>query len=151
MILSLCFLAVISYLPDPTLTPGDANPKLTDAVLRAPGFHTGPYRHVPLGEKRAVFKAYGIPWSTHAKYEVDHFWSLEVGGSNDIKNLWPEPYHLNVQGKDLGARTKDKIEDKLGALVRSGKMTGADARLLIAHDWTIAYIKFCGPLPDFHS
>ena len=38
------------------------------------------------------------------RYEFDPFISLELGGANDFKNLWPEPYALTVKGETLGAR-----------------------------------------------
>ncbi len=34
-------------------------------------------------------------------HEVDHLVSLELGGSNDIRNLWPEP-----SAGRWGARTR---------------------------------------------
>ena len=34
---------------------------------------------------------YGIRGSHHGSaYEVDHLISLELGGSNEVANLWPE-------------------------------------------------------------
>jgi hypothetical protein len=35
-------------------------------------------------------------------FEVNHLISLELGGSNGIKNLWPQPYYPQP-----GAREKD--------------------------------------------
>ena len=57
----------------------------------AHGFQTGNYRGVPQSLKDAVEREYGM---TAAKYgktlEIDHIVSLELGGSNDIANLFPE-------------------------------------------------------------
>ena len=50
-------------------------------------------------------------------HEVDHLVSLELGGSNAIGNLWPEPY----AGR-WGARTKDVLENRLHELVCSGQL-----------------------------
>ncbi|MCL4499090.1 MAG: HNH endonuclease [Chloroflexi bacterium] len=48
-------------------------------------------------------------------YELDHFIPLELGGSSDQSNLWPEP---------IGeARQKDKLENKAHADVVSGRLT----------------------------
>ena len=38
------------------------------------------------------------------RYEFDPFISLELGGANDFKNLWPERYAFAVKGESLGAR-----------------------------------------------
>lgn len=158
----------VAQLPDPHLTPGDANPVLTDAVLRAPGFKTGPYRNVPMKTKLAVLKEYGyayVPGKHAGGYtlakrisdgvqmlvEIDHLESLEIGGSNDIKNLWPEPLHMNVNGLDEGAKVKDAVEDRLAALVRKGAMDGATARKLVATDWVAAYRTYVGDLPKFKN
>ena len=57
--------------------------------------------------------------------EIDHIVSLELGGSNDIANLYPEPgsgranYHV-----------KDRLENKLHDLVCSGAMTLRAAQLV---------------------
>ncbi|MEI5617048.1 HNH endonuclease signature motif containing protein, partial [Streptomyces brasiliscabiei] len=81
------------YEPDPKLSPGDVNPDLTAAVLSSPGFTTKKYRNVPQSVKDQVYAEYNITSHKPGDYEVDHIISLELGGSNDIKNLWPQPYH----------------------------------------------------------
>ena len=40
--------------------------------------------------KEQVYAEYGIVSHTTGEYEVDHFVPLELGGSNDISNLFPE-------------------------------------------------------------
>jgi hypothetical protein len=67
--------------------------------------------------------------------EVDHLISLELGGSNDIKNLWPEPYLPRP-----GARQKDVLENWLHKQVCSGKMPLSDAQRMIATDWYAPYL-----------
>jgi len=37
-----------------------------------------------------VYAEYGIVERSPGEYEVDHDVPLELGGSNDIANLWPE-------------------------------------------------------------
>ena len=44
--------------------------------------------------------------------------SLELGGSNSIRNLWPESYRT----EPWNARTKDTLENRLHELVCSGKL-----------------------------
>ncbi|HVI91157.1 MAG TPA: hypothetical protein VM659_22855 [Dongiaceae bacterium] len=47
-------------------------------------------RNVPTAEKNTVYREYGITNHRTGEYEVDHLISLELGGSNDIANLWPQ-------------------------------------------------------------
>jgi len=137
--------------PNPNLTPGVADPSITEAVVTSPNFTTRNFRDVPDSEKKADAKEYGVDWSQHSLYEFDHFISIEIGGSNDIKNLWPEPLHLNVNGFDEGAKTKDRIEDVLGRLVHVGTISLVEAQQEITTDWVAAYKQRIGPLPRFGS
>lgn len=67
--------------------------------------------------------------------EVDHFVSLEIGGSNDRDdNLWAEPYSGPAVG-NYGARIKDKVETALKREVCAEKMTLKDAQSCIVSDW----------------
>jgi hypothetical protein len=60
--------------------------------------------------------------------------SLELGGANDIANLWPQPY-----GGPWGAEAKDRLENRLHRLVCSGELDLAAAQHEIATDWIAAY------------
>jgi hypothetical protein len=71
-------------------------------------------------------------------FEEDHLISLELGGSpTDPKNLWPEPY-----ASSTGARTKDRLENALHALVCSGAIALKTAQKAIATNWYTAYLKY---------
>ena len=59
-------------------------------------------------------------------------------------DLWPEPLRLNVDGKDLGAVTKDALEDRLHRLVISGRLDLKQAQKEISADWTATYRKYVG-------
>jgi hypothetical protein len=62
-------------------------------------------------------------------YEVDHLIPLELGGSpTDLRNLWPEPL--------AEAKRKDKVENRLHALVCSGRLSLKAAQTGIARNWT---------------
>jgi hypothetical protein len=114
------------FLPDSAVTPG---------VVRSTDAHevcttsTRKYRHTTAQMKKQVCMAYGVahcPWQGHM--EIDHLIPLELGGADDVKNLWPEPapdFHV-----------KDKVENRLHALVCTGKMKITDAQDLIRTDWT---------------
>ncbi|HEY3781472.1 MAG TPA: hypothetical protein VGL56_10340 [Fimbriimonadaceae bacterium] len=136
--------------PDPKLTPGDVNPDITEAVVTAPDFRTGRYRNVSEEEKQEDAAEYKVPWSEHSKYEFDHLIPLTVGGSNNLYNLWPEPLHINVNGYDLGAKTKDELEDAIGKLVRSGRMPIQEGQQLFK-DWPAAYQEYVGDFPAYRT
>ena len=71
-------------------------------------------------------------------YEVDHLISLELGGSNSIKNLWPQSYLT----QPWNAHVKDALENELHDEVCSGKVDLATAQHDIATDWIAAYKKY---------
>lgn len=116
-------------LPDSGCTPGIVLTTDARAVCR-PGY-SATVRNVPTAVKLAVRKSYGAPLHPAAgTYEVDHLVSLELGGSNDAHNLWPEPAP--------GFHVKDGVENRLHAQVCSGKMTLAEAQRRIADNWQTA-------------
>ena len=51
-------------------------------------------------------------------FEIDHLISLELGGSNNIKNLWPQSYTTVT----YNARTKDDLENKLHFIICNGQI-----------------------------
>src|ERR1700761_882005 len=127
-------------IPDPKITPGVAREGVTKADL-CPVAHTPALRNVSQADKHKVFKSYDLV-GNHSGYcnvpegcEVDHLISLEIGGANDVKNLWPQPYG----GTIWNAHAKDKLENKLHALVCSGKITLDEAQTEIATNWIDAY------------
>ncbi len=86
--------------------------------------------------KAQQIKDFGLSDTSMADYEEDHLISLELGGSpTDPKNLWPEPYTLTINGENLGARIKDKVENYLHDQVCAGNIPLADAQQQIATDW----------------
>ncbi|HZQ59285.1 MAG TPA: HNH endonuclease signature motif containing protein [Acidimicrobiales bacterium] len=114
--------------PDPVLTPGAVFPGITVATVCTPGYASS-VRDVPSSERAQVFARYheaDVPNT----YEVDHLISLELGGSNDITNLWPEPL-----AGPYGAHTKDGVENALHSAVCAGSMLLADAQHVIATAW----------------
>ncbi|MGE5221915.1 MAG: HNH endonuclease [Omnitrophica WOR_2 bacterium] len=120
-------------LPDPECTPGAIFPDATQDKICVPGY-SSEVRNVPESEKNQVYAEYGIKTHTAGEYEVDHLISLELGGSNDIANLWPEPAEPRP-----GFHEKDKVENYLHKQVCDGAMSLQDAQYQIAHDWMAVY------------
>lgn len=119
---------VAGSLPDAKCTPGAV--LTTDIKTICKVGYTKTVRDVTLATRKKVFAAYGIPWSQHSSYEVDHLIPLEVGGSNDIKNLWPE-----WSAGKTGSISKDSFENYLHRQVCSGKMKIQEAQQEIATNW----------------
>ena len=120
--------------PDHRLTPGVALPASVGQIC-ASGYASRT-RNVSLAEKDAVYARYGTAYVPY-KHEVDHLISLEIGGSNSVRNLWPEPY----AGR-WGARTKDVLEDRLHDLVCAGRLNLKSAQRQEARDWVGAYRRY---------
>jgi len=116
-------------LPDPTCTSGAVFAGVTTAQVCKPGYSQS-VRNVPSSEKSQVYQEYGITHHSSGAYEVDHLISLELGGSNSIKNLWPE-----AALPKPGFHEKDQIENYLHVQVCSGKMKLQDAQHAIATNW----------------
>ena len=124
-------------LPDRACSPG-AILTTDTSIICVPGY-SATVRDVPTSEKQQVFAEYGIDWSLHSGYEVDHVVSLELGGSNDISNLFPESYSIQY-----GARIKDKLEDDLHEQVCTHRLSLPVAQDEIATDWLKYYLAWQG-------
>ncbi len=120
-------------LQDSACTPGAVFASATKDQICQPGYSKD-VRNVPESEKNEVYAEYGIKSHTTGEYEVDHLISLELGGSNDIANLWPEAAEPRP-----GYHEKDKVENYLHAQVCSGAMPLQEAQQQIATDWLAVY------------
>ena len=125
-----------SVLPDPTCTPGAANPKVTPETLDTTMCHGGytksirPPRAITDHEKSENAVAYGYTGPL-SRAEYDHLIPLELGGDpNDPRNLWVEP--------GASPDPKDAVELELHDLVCSGRTSLSAAQTAIAADWTTA-------------
>jgi hypothetical protein len=126
-------------MPNLTLTPGAAfNVGVGQICVSG---YSSRVRDVPQSEKDAVYARYNVAYIPYA-HEVDHLISLELGGSNAITNLWPEPY----AGK-WGARTKDALENRLHDLVCAGQLALRKAQHQEATNWVAAYKRYVGGTP----
>jgi len=128
-------------LPDPSLTPGSTFGVSAEDIC-VPGY-TKKVRNVPEAIKREVYQEYGVTSHGPGDYEVDHLIPLELGGSNSIKNLWPESHRTSP----WNAQVKDRLEDKLHKLVCSGQLDVKTAQQAIASNWIEAYKMYVSPNP----
>ena len=122
--------------PDPVMTPGGVLP-VTKEDICVPGY-SKKVRNVPIGVKRKVYDAYGITQHKTGEYEIDHLISLQLGGSNSVKNLWPQSYLT----QPWNAHVKDALENRLHSEVCKGHLDLATAQREIATDWIAAYQKY---------
>lgn len=124
-----------ALLPDKRYTPGVA--AIKDKSKLCPHANTAARRHVTDSTKVRVCQEYGVFRidCNGKKYEIDHVISLELGGSNDIKNLFPEPY------ESPGAHEKDEVENLLHNWVCTGRVTLGWAQKHIADDWYSLYLE----------
>lgn len=122
------------YAYPPAQITGEADPAVTQATINTTicrDHYTAAVRAVSEATKNAVLKRDG---QTKAGCcEVDHFLSLELGGTNNPdKNLWAQPY-----SGTYGARRKDVVETALHRMVcASTDVMPLDvARMCIERDW----------------
>lgn len=130
-------------LPDRRCSPGAYYSGLTRTVICAAGFRTAAIRDVPQAEKFAVEREYGMAPAYYGRsIEIDHVVPLELGGSNDSANLFPEP-----GSGSAGYHVKDELENRLHDLVCGGALSLATARRGIATNWETLYGRVFGVAP----
>ena len=107
--------------PNPSLTPGVlCTTRDKDFVeFRYP--EKTPYckRNITAADKKLVSSWYGVSWEDHGLYQYDHLFSLCLGGSNDLRNLWPMLWDE--------ARKKALLEADLCRRLEKGEVTQKDA------------------------
>ena len=132
-------------IPDPNITPGATLPVTRNDICAADMAET--VRLVPARVAEQVFAAYGIHHPRPRAYELDYLITPALGGSDNIRNFWPQPYEAIV----WNAHVKDALEDHLHRMVCAGKVDLAIAQSDISRDWTAAYRKYFRtdkPLPE---
>lgn len=124
------------FAPRSALTPGAARTLNREQVCTAT--ENNHLRNVASGVAENIFREYGIRDPRPRSYEVDYLIPLDLGGTEDPRNLWPEPYASGV----WNARVKDALEDRLRMLVCDGQIDLATAQQDLASDWIAAYKKY---------
>jgi hypothetical protein len=74
-------------------------------------------------------------------YEVDHLISLSLGGSNSIRNLWPQ----STKTSPLELVRERCARRKLHKLICAGQLDLKTAQREIAPNWIEAHQKYVGP------
>lgn len=135
--------------PNPRLTPGATDARVTQANIHETICVRGytktvrPPQRFTHDLKARQIRQYGDEDRRLRDYEEDHLIALEIGGSPDsVKNLWPQPRH--VIG-NWGSVAKDKLENRLHALVCRRKISLTQAQREMAHNWIAAYKRYVGP------
>jgi hypothetical protein len=124
--------------PRSGLTPGETRPITLDEVCRSADAEVVS-SDIPEATREKVFAAYGIQSAWRDQFEVDYLITPDLGGTESIRNLWPQPYSAR-----WNARVKDRLEQRLHQLVCSGKLDLPTAQRAIAVDWIGAYKRYVG-------
>ena len=121
-------------LPDPACTPGAVFATATSGQICVRGYSKS-VRAVSISLKRTVYAEYGLKYPQKSgAYEADHFIPLELGGSNEIANLFPE-----AASPTPGFHEKDLVENYLHNEVCAGRLPLSNAQQEIADDWLTVY------------
>lgn len=119
--------------PNRAITPGSVRTIELTELCMMPDNDLDPV--VPQEKQRQIFAAYGLDDRASRAFQVDYLINPQLGGNDDVENLWPEPYHATV----WNAQAKDALETRLHSMVCSGQMSLEEAQRQIATDWIGAY------------
>jgi len=133
-----CFYIVAAggyTLPDAHCTPGAVVDIVTQdnvhETICVPGWVTANLPRPPTRQtnllKRQQLAMYGRPDDPLSGYEEDHLVPIELGGSSDSRNLWPEP--------GASPNRKDAVENAARRAVCSDLVSLPDAQAWMAGNW----------------
>jgi hypothetical protein len=97
------------------------------------------HREVSMAEKRRVYALYGVDPKNHPPGEIDHFYPLCAGGSNDITNLWFQPATNVWNGKNYGYHEKDDLEAWVCQQIKANQLDPREAFDRMTTDWVKYY------------
>lgn len=122
-------------MPDEACTPGAVFPAVTAEEICVPGY-ARKARNVPSSQKERIYATYGIKTHSVGEYNIDHLISLQLGGSNEDANLWPQAAEPRP-----GYREKIKVENFLHAELCKGTIMLSEAQRLVGQHWrTVHYL-----------
>ena len=102
------------------------------------GQYSDDTRAVPAALRQAVLREYGLASQQTPDYELDYLISPQLGGTQDISNLWPEPSASTA----WNMQAKDALENRLRQMVCRGNISLTTAQQDLATDWISAYKKY---------
>ena len=120
-------------LPNPHLTPGAAQPVALGALCSREDVPFN--RAVAPSLQQRVLREYGLHQVDPANFEVDYLITPGLGGTANIRNLWPEPRAHAT----WNSYVKDQLEQYLQRSVCQGDLPLATAQHAIARNWIQAY------------
>lgn len=92
--------------------------------------------------KYALMRAYGLTGSP-SRYEFDHLIPLELGGSSNLANLWPEPNQGIPSTFDTyshyGLNAKDGVESQSNYAVCDRGYSLRLAQQEMVRNWVLAH------------
>lgn len=128
-----------AIVPNRSLTPGAVRAVTLKEICSSADDNLDPT--VPSSTERAVLREYGLSSNGPSRnYQIDYLVNPQLGGTNDIRNLWPEPY----SDARWNAQAKDELERHLHQMVCARAVDLAVAQREIATDWIAAYKKYVG-------
>ncbi len=127
------------FVPNRSLTPGAVRPVTLAEVCSANDNDLDPAVSPSL--QKAVLDEYGVRAKKHTReYQIDYLINPQLGGTSDIRNLWPE----SSSNAQWNAQVKDELERRLHQMVCAGTVDLPVAQREIATDWIAAYKKYVG-------
>lgn len=136
-------------LQDPAKTPGKTRP-LSKKTICSTKWGTDK-RFVTAKMKQSVYEDYGLVGprddacvqDKHGRRcEIDHLIPRSLGGADDVKNLWPQPYGT----APWNASRKDRLEVRVSKEYCKGHLSLAKARRMMK-DYRKAYVHYFGAPP----
>ncbi len=138
------FPALASDLPNPSITPGEINPDVTQANVQSTVCVKGytktirPPANFTNKLKKRQIREFGYSDINPRHYEEDHLIPLSIGGApDDPGNLWPEP-----RNSVWGAAKKDQLEFVMYKMVCSDEISLAEAQHAMAFNWIQAWEQY---------
>jgi hypothetical protein len=125
-------------LPDRACSPGAIYTDATAQIICAPLYASRAF-DMRRSAMAAVYHQYGIPRQQRGLYEIDHVVPLELGGSNDPANLFPQ---LRPQ-----KRAKNALDRRLQRLVCDSQRSLRLTQRAIARNWVAVYRQVFGRGP----
>lgn len=142
-LLAWAFQVHAAEVPDDAITPGVVRNLSAEKICSTKW--GADRRNVTKAMKAEAYARYNLaPWEGECAKpkgcEVDHRVPRELGGEDNIDNLWAEPF-----GGSCNAHNKDRLENRVHKEMCAGDLTLEDAQAIFLGDWRPAYVERFGP------